>query len=150
MDLCEIDGINEISCLEFISEVGTDMKKWISGKHLSGWCNVAPNTKITGGKIISSKMQKKKNWAGQTVRMAASGLSRSKSPMGDYARKMKSRLGKKAGNVAVAHKLVIIIYSMMKEKLPYNPQLTINNQEKWKLKRIKYLEKQLYQLKTAV
>jgi len=150
VDLCEIDGINEISCLEFISEVGTDMNKWISGKHLSAWCNVAPNTKITGGKIISSKMQKKKNWAGQTVRMAASGLSRSKSPMGDYARKMKSRLGKKAGNVAVAHKLVIIIYSMMKEKVPYNPQLTLNNQEKWKSKRIKYLEKQLYTLKMAV
>ena len=150
VDLCEIDGISEISSLELISEIGTDMNKWISGKHLSAWCNVAPNTKITGGKIISSKMQKKKNWAGQTLRMAASGLSRSKSPLGDYARKMKSRLGKKAGVVATAHKLALIIYSMMKEKLPYNPQITLDNQEKWKLKRIKYLEKQLYKLKIAV
>jgi len=149
VDLCEVDGINEASCLELISEIGTDMSKWKSSKHIAAWFNVAPNTKITGGKIISSKMQKKKNYAGQTLRMSASGLSRSKSPLGDYARKMKSRLGKKAGVVAVAHKLARIIYTMIKEKLPYNPEIIANDQEKWREKRIKYLEKQLEQLKAV-
>lgn len=94
-------------------------------------------------------MQKKKNRAGQVLRMGASGLSRSKSSLGDYARKMKSRLGKKAAVTAIAHKLALIIYTMMKEKLPYNPQITLNNQEQWKAKRIKYLEKQLLKLKSA-
>lgn len=103
---------------------------------MSAWLNLAPNTKITGGKIISSKMQKKKNHAGQTFRMSASGLSKCKSPLGDYARKMKSRLGKKAGVVATAHKLAIIVYTMMKEKLSYNQEITANNQEIWREKRI--------------
>jgi transposase len=150
VDLCEVDGINEISSLEFISEVGTDMTKWKSYKHLAAWCNVTPNTKITGGKIISSKMQKKKNRAGQVLRMSSSGLSKSKSPMGDYARKMKSRLGKKAGVVAIAHKMVRILYTMIKTKQPYNSQIIENDQKQWKLKRIKYMEKQLEQLKTAI
>lgn len=150
VDLCQIDGINEVSCLELISEIGTDMSKWKSGKHMSAWLNLAPNTKITGGKIISSKMQKKKNHAGQTFRMSASGLSKCKSPLGDYARKMKSRLGKKAGVVATAHKLARIVYTMIKEKLSYNQGIMANNQEIWREKRIKYLEKQLDQLKTAV
>jgi hypothetical protein len=35
------------------------MGKWKSSKNFIGWLNLAPNTKITGGKIISSKMQKK-------------------------------------------------------------------------------------------
>jgi transposase len=150
VDLCEVDSINEVSCLELISEIGTDMSKWKSGKHMSAWLNLAPNTKVTGGKIISSKMQKKKNHAGQTFRMSASGLSKCKSPLGDYARKMRSRLGKKAGVVATAHKLARIVYTMIKEKRSYNHEIMANNQEIWREKRIKYLEKQLDQLKTAV
>jgi transposase len=147
VDLCKVVGISEISCLGIISETGTDMTKWPNSKHFTAWLNVAPNTKITGGKIISSKMQKKKNYAGQTLRMSASGLSKSKTPMGDYARKMKSRLGKKGGVVATAHKLAKIIYVMIKEQREYNPEILIKNQEGLRLKRIKFLEKQIEQLK---
>ncbi|MBN1183447.1 MAG: IS110 family transposase [Bacteroidales bacterium] len=60
VDLCEIDGISDVTALEVISEIGTDMNKWNSRKHFAAWLNLAPNTKITSGKIISSKMQKKK------------------------------------------------------------------------------------------
>jgi len=146
-DLCKVEGISEISCLEIISEIGTDMGKWKGIKHFAAWLNVAPNTKITGGKIISSKMQKKKNHAGQTFRMCANSLKSSKSPLGDYARKMKSRLGKRAGTVASAHKLARIVYTMLKDKCPYNPETVALSQEKWKEKRIAYLEKQIMQLK---
>lgn len=150
VDLCKVEGISEVSCVEIISEIGTDMSKWEDIKHIAAWLNLAPNTKITGGKIISSKMQKKKNFAGQTFRMCANGLKKSKSPMGDYARKMKSKLGKKAGNVATAHKLVRIVYTLLKEKREYNPEIVIESQQKWKERRIAYLEKQIIQLKKAV
>ena len=61
VDLCKIPGISEVTALEFIAEVGTDMSKWKSSKHFAAWLNVVPNTKITGGKIISSKMQKRRS-----------------------------------------------------------------------------------------
>ncbi len=149
VDLCEIEGISEITALELVSEIGTDMGKWKNSKHMAAWLNVSPNTKITGGKVISSKMQKKKNHAGQTLRMAASTLTKSKSPLGDYARKMRARLGKKGGVVAGAHKLARIIYTMIKEQKPYNTSLMTKDQEKWKAQKIKYLEKQLNELKKA-
>jgi hypothetical protein len=147
VDLCRVEGISEISCLELISETGTDLTKWPTSKNFSAWLNVAPNTKITGGKIISSKMQKKKNFAGQTLRMSASSLSRSKSPLGDYSRKMKSRLGKKGGVVATANKLSSIIYSMVIHQTEYNPEIRKQSTDQYKEKRIKSLEKQLAQLK---
>jgi transposase len=147
VDLTKVEGISEISSLELLSEIGTDMSKWQNSKHFSAWLNVAPNTKITGGKIISSKMQKKKNHAGQTMRMSASNLSRCNSPIGDYARKMKSKLGGKGGVVATAHKLARIVYIMIKEKREYDPQITEINNEMWKVKKIRYLEKQLMKLK---
>ena len=149
VDLCLVDGIGEICAVELISEIGTDMRKWNNSKHFAAWLNLVPNTKITGGKIISSQMQKKKNHAGQTLRMAASTLSRSKTPMGDYARKMRSRLGKKGGVLATAHKLARIIYTMIKEQQPYNENIIAHEQQKWQQSRIKYLEKQLMQLKRA-
>ena len=149
VDLCEVDGLSEISVLELISEIGTDMAKWKNSKKFVAWLNVAPNTKITGGKIISSKMQKKKNRAGQTLRMACCSLSKSKAPIGDYSRKMKSRLGKKGGVVATAHKLGRTIYTMIKKQKSFDRNLINSEQEKWKEQKIKYLEKQLKNLKKA-
>ena len=147
VDLCNIEGISEAGAVELISEIGVDMGKWKSHKHFAAWLNLAPNTKITGGKIISSKMQKKKNHAGQTLRMGASTLYNSKAPIGEYSRKMRSRLGKKGGVVATAHKLARIIYVMMKEKKEYNNEILIAEKENWKQKRILYLDRQLQQLK---
>ncbi|MCT4601538.1 MAG: IS110 family transposase [Marinifilum sp.] len=149
VDLCNVDGMSEVSSVELISEIGTDMSKWKNSKHFSAWLNLVPNTKITGGKLISSKMQKKKNNAGQTLRMACCNLSRSKMPIGDYARKMKSRLGKKGGVVATAHKLSRVIYTMIREQKEFNKSLLMEDQEKWKLKKINYLEKELIKLKKA-
>jgi transposase len=149
VDLCDMEGISETSSLYILSEIGTDMSKWKNSKHFSAWLNLAPNTKITGGRIISSKMQKKKNHAGQAFRMAASSAKTCKSPMGDYARKMKSRLGKKAGNVAIAHKLAKIIFTMLKDKCSYNPNMITLTQEKMREKQIAYLERQLNKLKKA-
>ena len=149
VDLCEIESISEISALELISEIGTDMTKWKSSKHFAAWLNLTPNTKITGGKIISSRMQKKKNQAGMSLRMAASNLSKSKSTLGDYARKMRTRIGKKGAVVAGAHKLARVIFTMIKDQKSYNPEIFIKDQQKWKDNRIKYLEKQLQKLKNA-
>ena len=144
VDLCKIDSLGEVSALELISETGTDMNKWKSYKQFAAWLNVAPNTKI-----ISSRMQKKKNHGGTALRMAASNLSKSKSPLGDYARKMKSRIGKKGAVVAVAHKLSKIIYTMIKNKKEYSQTIIIEDQVKWRQKRIENLEKQLKKLKNA-
>lgn len=150
VDICQVEGISEVSAIEFISEVGTDMFQWRSYKHFSAWLNLVPNTKITGGKIISSKMRRKKNHAGQTLRMAASNISTCKSPMGEHSRKMKSKLGKKGGVVASAHKLARILYTMIKEKKPYNREIIISNNDKIKEKQIRYYKKKLELLKKSI
>lgn len=149
VDLCKIPGISEVSALEFIAEVGVDMSKWKSAKHFAAWLNLVPNTKITGGKIVSSKMQKKKNKAGQCLRQAASCLSTNKTPIGDSYRRMRARLGGKGAALTTAHKLARIIYTMLLKKTEYNVGLIIENQEKYREEKIKKLEKQLIRLKQA-
>lgn len=147
VDLCKIPGVNEVTALELTAEIGTDMSKWPNGKHFAAWLNLTPNTKITGGKIISSKMMKKKNRAGQTLKMSASSLSRNKTPLGDYYRRMRAKLGGKGAVLATAHKLARIIYVMLKDKKEYSEEMLIESQEKFNSIRIKNLEKQLAKLK---
>jgi transposase len=149
VDLAKIPGIGEATALEFISEVGIDMEKWKGYKNFAAWLNVTPNTKISGGKVISNKLMKKNNKAGQYLRQAASSLSKSKSPIGDYYRRMRSRLGGKGAVLATAHKLAKIIYTMLKTKTEYNPGIMISDQEKYRTDKINKLEKQLAHLKKA-
>lgn len=147
VNLCKIPGMGEVSVLEFLAETGTDMGKWEKPSQYAAWLNMAPNTKKTGGKIVSTRMMKKKNAAGQTLKMAAQSLWRVKTSLGNYYRKMKGRSGGKAAVLATAHKLSRIIYVMLKEKTEYNPEIANEDQQKHKAKRIKQLERQLEQLK---
>jgi len=147
VNLCKLTGIAEVTALEFIAEVGTDMNKWKSFKHFAAWLNLTPNTKISGGKILSSKKLRKKNKAGQILRQAASCLSSSKTPLGEYYRRMRYKLGGKGAALATAHKLSRIIYTMILKKTEFNPEMLIVNQEKSRDEKIKKLEKQISRLK---
>jgi len=147
VDLCKIPGVSEVTVIEFISETGTDMSMWKSEKNFTAWLNLVPNTKITGGKIISSKMMKKKNKAGQTLRMAASSLYRNKSPIGEYHRKMSSKYGGKGASLATAHKLARIIFHMLSKQEEFNMKIQLDLQSKHRERKIKQLECQLARLK---
>lgn len=149
VDLTKIPGMRDASALEFISEVGTDMSKWKSAKHFSAWLNLVPNTKISGGKVISSKMQKKKNNAGRCLRQVAATLSQNKSHLGDFYRKMRAKLGGKGAIVATANKISKIIFNMLSKKEEYKEEISQLNMEKRKQNRIEYLEKELQKLKKA-
>ena len=105
--------------------------------------------KITGGKIISSRMLKKKNTAGQTLRMGASSLYSNKTAMGDYHRRMSAKYGGKGAALASAHKMARIIYKMLKDKVEFNFQMLADADQKYREKRISHLEKLLEQLKKA-
>jgi hypothetical protein len=149
VDLCRIPSINEVSALEFISETGIDTSKWNGIKCFTAWLNVVPNTKITGGRIISSKKMKKKNKAGQILRMASSSLYRNKTPLGDYHRRMSSKYGGKGASMATAHKLARIIYKMIEKKQEFDFNMLVESQQKYRENKIKQLEKQLARLKNV-
>jgi transposase len=150
IDLTKIPGIHESIALQFLAEVGRDMTQWQSSKHFAAWLNLAPNTKITGGKVISSKIMSKNNPAGQLLRQAASTLAMNKSPLGNYYRRMKAKLGGKGAVVATAHKLARIIYHLLRHQVESNPDPINQDQAKFNQNQILKLEKRLEALKKAV
>lgn len=149
VDITNIYGISYTSALEIFAEVGIDMKRWPTQNHFTSWLNLAPNNKKSGGRIISSKVPKKKSTAGQTFRVAANSLWNSKNPLGDYFRKIKSRQGHSKAIVASARKLAIIYYNMLSKKEEFNPKAILEYQAKYKQIKIKRLKKQLADLEQA-
>jgi transposase len=148
VDTLAIYGISDISGLEILAETGTDMGKWETEKHFVSWLNLCPNNKISGGKMISSMLMKKKpNAASQAFRGAANAVQRSDHWLGDYFRRMKAKGGNKYAMVATANKLATIYYKMVRFKQEFNPPDLHEYQQRYKQAKIAYLERKLIGLK---
>lgn len=148
VDVLALYGLSETSGLEILAETGTDLSRWENEAHFRAWLNLCPNNKISGGKIISSRMMKKKpNAASQAFRYAANGVQRSDHWLGDYFRRMKIKGGNKYAVLATASKIATIYYKMVRYKEDFTPLDLAKYQEKHKLAKISYLERTLKRLK---
>ena len=88
-------SLSENSDSDFVSKFDTCEK-------FCKWCNLSPNNKITGGKLISSHIPRRKNPVGQILRQCANTVKSEKSEMGAYFRRMKSKDGHMQAIVATA------------------------------------------------
>ena len=112
--LTQIDAIDVMTAHTVICECGYDMSPFPTEKHFSSWLGLCPNNRITGGKVFSSKTRKVQNRVALLLRVSAQSLHRSKTALGAYYRRMRARLGAPKAITAVAHKLAILIYRMLK------------------------------------
>ncbi len=145
-DLSEIFGITESNAIEIISEVGLDMGKWPTVKHFTSWLNLAPNNKISGGKILSSRIPKKKNQAGQIFKMAAYAVQRSKHWLASFYHRIKAKKGAPKAIVATARKIAAIFYKLVKEKIRFNPIPIEQYMNGFKEQQIKKIQRQAQKL----
>lgn len=88
MDEFAIYGLSDNGVLELLAETGTDLGKWANENKFVGWLNLCPNTKISGGKVLSSKVKHQKtNAASQAFKYAANAVQRNNHWLRDYSRK---------------------------------------------------------------
>lgn len=121
-DFTKIPGLDVTLLQTIFSEVGLDMSKWKSEKHFSSWLGLSPANKITGEKIFSTRTRKVVSRAATAFRLAAFAALKSKSAIGAYGRRLKSRLGAPKSITAVARKLACLFYRMMKYGRKYVEQ----------------------------
>ncbi len=122
VDLTRIDGINITTALAVISETGADMTRFPTAKHFACWLGLCPGTKISGGKMLSSKTKHTANRATQALRLAAAALRNSQSALGAYFRRMCARMDKPKAITAAAHKLARLIHTMLTKGEEYTDQ----------------------------
>src|SRR5947208_4451048 len=150
VDVTQVPGV-ETSVLPLFSEVGRDLaNRWPTAPHFISWLNLCPDNDISGGRVLWRGTRKGQNRAGQIFRMAAYSLHRSPTPLGNYLRRMKAKLGPKAATTATAHKIAVIFYTMVTKQVEYDESIwaarDARRQKRWEDK-IKRQAQQLgYQL----
>ena len=151
VDITQIYGLKSTTALTIYSETGSDLKKkFPTEKQFLSWINVVPNNKISGGKILSSKVKRKKNRVGQAFRMAANTLWKAKNPLGEYLRRKKAKRGASQAIVATARKLASIYYQMVTKKTKFQPEKLEQNTKEELNRKAFYLEKQLEKINSLI
>jgi transposase len=115
VDLTAVNGLQAHSVLKILSETGLDMTKWPTSKHFGSWLGLAPNHRVSGGKILRRRTTPTANRAATALRVAAQALHHSKSALGAYLRRKAAQLGMPKAITATAYKLARIIYAMLTE-----------------------------------
>jgi transposase len=119
-----IPGMSKGSLLVFMGELGHNFtEKFRSASAFCRWLNLVPNNKISGGKILSSHVPKRKNFAGQAFRQCANSVKNSKNLLGYYFRRQKAKGGHKYAIVCTAHKIAKIFFAMALHQTEFDEKL---------------------------
>lgn len=147
VDLLAIEGISYSTILALMSEIGVDgIKKFPTAKHFTSWLRLAPNNKISGGKVLASKIPKGSNRLKIALRNAANAIGNLKdsTPLRDFFQRINFKKGRNSAVSATARKLAVIIWNMVVKSVPYNnPEGYLYLDQKRKLGIVKRIKKQI-------
>jgi hypothetical protein len=143
VDLTEVDGIAGNAALQIVSEIGTDMSKWPTDKHFVSWLCLCPELHLSGGsrKSKGSRTQPSRNRAAMIFRMCGQSLLNADCALGAFARRIRARKGGAHAVTAVARKLAIIVYHMLKDRRPYKDQGAAYYEERYRQRLVENLRR---------
>lgn len=141
IDLTVITGLGANTVLQIMSEVGTDMSKFHSAKHFASYLGFTPHNKVTGGVIISSRTDRIKSHAAQAFKKVVPSISRGKSALAAFYRRIAARVGTGKAIVAVCRKLAIIYYNAVTEGIQFVEKGAECYRKQQEDREKKYLEK---------
>lgn len=116
-----IPGVDRKTAQLMVAEIGVDMSRFPTHRHLASWAGVCPGNNESAGKRKSGKTRKGNRWLYRYLIEASWSITRSK---GTYLYALYHRLvprrGKKKAAVAVAHAILVIAYHILKNQVSYN------------------------------
>jgi transposase len=123
--LTAIPGMGRQSAEVIVAELGDDMTKFPTAGHLASWAGVCPGNNESAGKRRSGKTTKGSQWLRTVLVQVAWAASHTKETIfGAAYRKWAKRLGKKKALVAVGHKILVVIYHLLKDQTDYRERGT--------------------------
>lgn len=139
--LCTIPGVDRKSAITIISEIGVDMSQWSSHHKLASWAGLAPGCNESAGKKKSVKISRAGVYLKPCLVQVAHAAVKDKDY--DYYankfNKISKRRGKKRAIIAIARKILVAIYHMLKTGEVFNPS-DMTDIETSQKKRIEYIK----------
>jgi transposase len=118
--LAAMPGMSETSARVVLAEIGADMSRFPSARHLVSFAGLCPSLNQSAGKSRSSKLKKGSTWLKTVMVNCAWAASRAKNT---YARaqfhRLKGRRGSKKAVVAVAASMLTAVYYVLRDAVPY-------------------------------
>src|SRR4051794_34734007 len=142
VDLTQIDGIDVGTALVVLAEIGVDVSRFPTEKHFASWLGLCPRQHESNRTQKKRGPRRGKNRVGQALRLAARSIGRTATALGQFYRRIKSRLGEAGAIAATAHKLARLVYRMLKYGAEYVKQSQADYEAKMQAKQEQRVRRQ--------
>jgi transposase len=115
-----IPGVGRRVAEDLLAEIGADMSRFPTHRHLASWAKICPGNHRSAGKAKPEHIGRGNRWLRSILVEAARAGSRTKDTfLAAQYRRLAGRRGDKRAIVAVAHSILVIAYHVLKEGTSY-------------------------------
>jgi transposase len=113
--LDQIPGIGKTGAQELIAEIGTDMTRFPTARHLVSWAKFAPLARQSAGKSKPGTTGKGSPWIAGTLGEAGIAAARTKTFLGSRYHRLARRRGKQRALVAIGNSILTIAWHLLSD-----------------------------------
>lgn len=116
-----IPGVGRRTTEVLLAEIGADLSRFPSARHLASWAGLCPGNDESAGKRRSGRTRKGSPWLRTALVEAAQAAARTKDTyLATQYRRLAARRGANRAAVAVAHTLLVMVYALLTQQVTYH------------------------------
>jgi transposase len=118
--LTSVPGISRRTAQVVVAEIGADMEVSPTAGHLASWAGLCPGNCQSAGKRLRGRTRRGNRWLKQALVEAAWAASRcKKGALPRLYRRLRGRKGAKRALIALAHRLLLLCWHLLKHRTTY-------------------------------
>jgi transposase len=118
-NLASVPGIGRRTAEVLLAEIGPDMSRFPTARHLASWAGMCPGQHESAGKSRAGTTRKGSPWLRSALVEAGKAAGRSKTYLGAQYHRLAARRGKRRAAVAVGHSLLVIVHAILSRGTTY-------------------------------
>lgn len=149
--LDSIPGIDLTAAFAILAEIGQDMSAFPTAQHLCSWAGLAPGNHQSAGKKKKQRVMPGNNYL-KTMLCEVAWIiaAHKKLYLSSWYWRLKQRTDSKRAIVALARKLLVIIYAMLKSNQPFSEEKFLQRKNASAQRRVNRMLNELTRLGYAV
>jgi hypothetical protein len=118
--MCEVPGVERLTAWTVLAETGADLSAFADAKHFASWVALCPGNNESAGKRKQGRTRKGNRYLRRALVQAAWAAGHSKGTfLSTLFFRLARRMGMKKAAVAVAHRILVILFHIIREGQSY-------------------------------